>query len=104
MKKIVFMALASVFMLYSGFVSSERVPASDVNESVEFQFCDCNLINFYYDDDGVLRAEIFIVQTQSQQTCRFLQRTGGFQSSVYDDLTCQENSLLNQRPDTSLTN
>jgi opacity protein-like surface antigen len=102
MKKFVFAALAAVFMMSSGFVASNfneiktvSTENSPVNDEELFEFCNCNLINFYYNQNGDLRAEIRIIQTQSQSSCRSLQSQFGYQSSAYDDLSCQSGSSLN---------
>ncbi|MEN8901394.1 MAG: hypothetical protein ABF247_08835 [Nonlabens sp.] len=100
MRKLVFAALAGVFMLSSGFSSIEK------NELISFgnafELCACHSINFYYDAQGDLRAQTLITYTSTRGACQLFSGSGDFDSFAWDYLTCKT-SELNQRPDKSIS-
>jgi uncharacterized protein (UPF0212 family) len=58
MKKVIFMALAIVFMFSSGFVDIEDVSfLNSKNESVDFTKCDFHLTITTYDSTGAVASE-----------------------------------------------
>ncbi|WP_438969082.1 hypothetical protein [Nonlabens sp.] len=84
MRKLVFAALAGVFMWSSGFLSIDRNDILSIEDT--FELCACHSINFYYDAQGAY--ELFSESVD-------------FNSFVWDDLTCKT-SELNQRPKASI--
>lgn len=93
MRKLVFAALAAIFMLSSGFVESNEQLLLEETSVDLFTLCACHSVNFYYDENNVLRMEQLITYTQTRGACELFSNSGSFDSFVWDDFNCKRSEL-----------